>query len=252
MKAGAFSNEAKTGTIVLVSIALLIGLMIKIGNFSVFQKGYTVKSRFHFTGGVKRHSPVRLSGVDVGEVKDIRMIYGEETLVEVDLWLRDETKLRMDSQAYVTTLGMMGEKYIEIKAGTPAAEWAKDGDTIPGKDPVRLEELVEVGTKVAGDVSDMAKNIGSLAKHADEAVVGNRPKIDRTFSNLEDTSENFRDFSEDIKWHPWKILVKGREKSRSDVEAERTKRAAARVEAKKQSQNFAPKAGTPSGTKETS
>jgi phospholipid/cholesterol/gamma-HCH transport system substrate-binding protein len=175
---------------------------------------------------------VCLSGVSVGEVKDLHILYGDETLVEVTLWFQDGTQLRTDSLAYVTTLGLMGEKYIEIKAGTMAAPLAKEGDEIPGKDPVRLEELIEMGTKVANDIGKMAQDISHLSKTIDGTVAENRPKLGRIFDNLEDTSENFRDFSEDVKWHPWKVLAKGKEKSQDEILKAREARRAAREQQK--------------------
>ena len=124
------TNEAKTGLLVLICVVALLMLVLKVGNFKLFQHGYTVKSQFHYTAGVKKHAPVRLSGVDVGEVRDINLIYGDETLIELILWMEDGVKLRGDSKAYVTTLGLMGEKYVEIKAGTAAASYAKPGELI--------------------------------------------------------------------------------------------------------------------------
>lgn len=225
------TNEAKTGLIVLITIAVLGTLILKVGNFTFFKKGYTVHSQFHFTAGVKKHAPVRLSGVDVGEVKDIRLHYGDETLIELVFWLDEGVQIRTDSKAYVTTLGLMGEKYVEIKAGSAAAPYAKEGDLIPCEDPVRLEDLMAMGTKLADDIGKTAKDISRLANRLDETVADNRPKLDRIFDNLEETSENFRDFSEDIKWHPWKILAKGKEKSKEEMAKERAKKLAAKNKA---------------------
>jgi phospholipid/cholesterol/gamma-HCH transport system substrate-binding protein len=239
------TNEAKTGLIVIVCIAALAGLLMKVSNFNPLQKGSIIKTRFHFAAGVKSHSPVRLSGVDVGEVKGIRIIDGDETLVELDLWFRDGVRVRSDSKAFITTLGLMGEKYIEVKAGS-AQTYAAEGDLIVGEDPVRLEDLVEKATKIGDDVSVMAKDISNLANRIDGAVVDNKPKLDHIFTNLEHTSENFRDFSEDIKWHPWKVLAKGKEKSRDEMARERKKKevAAAGVETEvepvKSKNNFSP------------
>lgn len=215
------TNEAKTGLLVLICAAALLMLVLKVGNFKLFQQGYTVKSQFHYTAGVKKHAPVRLSGVDVGEVRDIKLLYGDETLIELFLWLEDGVKLRSDSKAYVTTLGLMGEKYIEIKAGTAASDYAKPGESIPGVDPVRLEELIELATKVAEDIR-------KVANHVDEAVVENKPKLNRIFDNLDYTAENARDFTEDIKYHPWKVLMKGKEKTKEEIAKGRAQQEAAR------------------------
>ena len=211
------TNEAKTGLLVLICAVALLMLVLKVGNFKLFQHGYTVKSQFHYTAGVKKHAPVRLSGVDVGEVRDIHLLYGDETLIELILWMQDGVKLRADSKAYVTTLGLMGEKYVEIKAGTAASGYAKPGDSIPSVDPVRLEELIELATKVAGDIGTMAKDISKVANHVDDAIVENKSKLNRIFDNLEYTSENARDFTEDIKYHPWKVLMKGKEKTKEEL-----------------------------------
>src|SRR5437762_3138534 len=112
------TSEAKTGLFVLICLLALIGAVLKIGNFKLLQKGYTISSEFHYTAGIKAHAPVRLSGVDIGEVKAINILYGEETKIQVVLWIQEGVKIRKDSAAYVTTLGLMGEKYIEIKAGS--------------------------------------------------------------------------------------------------------------------------------------
>ena len=220
------TNEAKTGAMVIVCLLALGALLMKVGNFTFFKKGYTLKSQFHYTAGVKKHAPVRLSGVDVGEVRDILLNYGDDTSIQLVLWFEDGVKLRADSKAYVTTLGLMGEKYIEIKAGTAAADYVKPGESIPAEDPMRLEELFEMAKKVGDDVGHMAKDISRVATHVDEAVVENKPKLNAIFDNFEETSENFRDFSQDIKFHPWKVLMKGKERTKEEMDQERQNRLA--------------------------
>ncbi len=229
------SNEVKTGFLVLVCIFVLLGLVLKVGNFTVFKKGYTIKSQFHFTAGVKKHAPVRLSGVDVGEIKDIQLNYGDDTKIELVFWIQDGVKIRKDSMAYVTTLGLMGEKYVEIKAGTAGSEYVKEGDPIPSKDPIRLEELMEMATKVAGDIGKMANDISKVANNVDGVITENKPKLSRIFDNFEETSENFREFSEDVKFHPWKVLMKGKEKTKEEMARERAQRLEERAKAIRQS-----------------
>jgi phospholipid/cholesterol/gamma-HCH transport system substrate-binding protein len=216
------ANEAKTGLIVVISAALLLGLVIKVGNFSFFHKGYKLTANFHFTAGIKKHAPLKLAGVDIGEVSDIRLVYGDDTIVEVDLSIDNGVKIKKDSVAYVTTLGLMGEKYVEIRPGT-SSEVAQPGDRIEAEDPVRFEELMKLGTQVAKDVGSMAKTIDRTVGHIDDVLVDGKPKIARMLDNFEETSENFRDFSQDIKFHPWKILAKGKEKSKEEMAKERAK-----------------------------
>jgi phospholipid/cholesterol/gamma-HCH transport system substrate-binding protein len=215
------SNESKTGIFVLICIAALLGLLVKVANFSFFQKGYLLKTRFHFTGGVKANAPVRLSGVDVGTVRSIRLVNDvSETFAEVELRLDQGTKVRKDTKATVSTLGMMGEKYVELNVGA-SSDFALPGDTIGSTDPARLEELIEIGKSVAADIGTMAQDISRVADHVDDAIQDNRPKIDSIFENLEETSENFNDFSQDVKYHPWKVLAKGKEVPRDQMSKDR-------------------------------
>ena len=227
------TNETKTGIFVLICLAALLGLLMKVGNFTFFKKGYVLRTRFHFTGGVKANSPVRLSGVDVGEVRDIRLLNeGSNTLAEVDLWLERDAKVRRDSTATVSTLGLMGEKYIEIQVGA-SPEFASPNDLLTGEDPARLEDLIDIGKQVANDISKVANDVDDVVQH-------NRPKIDSIFDNLEETSENFNDFSQDVKYHPWKVLAKGKETPKEQMLKDRQVRHVERERTRSQQQLKAP------------
>lgn len=249
MKLGV-NNETKTGIFVVICVAVFAVLIMKVGNYNFSKKGYTITSQFHYTGGVKKHAPVSLSGVEVGEVSDINILYGDDTLVELKLWIQDGVKIRKDSIALASTYGLMGEKYIEIQAGTAATEYLKDGESIAGKDSFRLEELVDIGKHLATEIektvvdfgqtardisaatkdfSQTAKDISSVSKRVDGILVDNRKKLDNIMTNFDETSENFREFSDDIKYHPWKILMKGKEMSKEEREKERLKKLEARA-----------------------
>lgn len=220
------TNETKTGIFVLICILALLGLLVKVGNFTFFKKGYMLRSRFHFTGGVKENAPVRLSGVDVGVIKSIRLQNDAvETYAEVAMLIEDGIQVRKDSKATVSTLGLMGEKYIELRVGD-SPDFASHNDMLLSEDPVRLEELIEIGKKVATDVGTMAKDISKVANTVDDTIKDNRPKIDNIFDNLEETAENFNDFSQDVKYHPWKVLAKGKETSKDQMMRDRAQRRA--------------------------
>lgn len=223
------SNEAKTGLLVVVCLAALAAMVIKVGNFPVFEKGYMLKTRLHFSGGVKKNAPVRLCGVEVGTVKDIHILSDDNSAVEIGLFIDQGIKIRRDAVATIATMGLMGEMYIEIRQGTASAGIANAGDSIPAEDPVRLDDLIKLGTKIAEDVGEMARDISTVARDVDSAVADNRKKIDGIFDNLEETSENFREFSDDLKWHPWKVLAKGKEVPRSERDKARAERLTARA-----------------------
>lgn len=206
------TNEVKTGFLVIVCLVILISLTVSVGKFSFFQKQYEIKVIFNWVAGVENDAPVRLSGVEVGKVEDVQLAYkGAETKVLLTLLLNSDAKLREDSRAYVTTLGLMGEKYIELSSGSKGSPFLKPGSTIMGEDPMRIEDMMDIGKRIADEVETTLADIRKLSNHLDEMVVDNRANIDEVISSLKRTTANFEEFSDDIKRNPWKLMIKAKE-----------------------------------------
>ncbi|NQT91105.1 MAG: MCE family protein [Candidatus Omnitrophica bacterium] len=208
------TDEVKTGFVVILCLTILVVLTVSVGKISVFNKQYKLKVTFSQVAGLENSAPVRLSGVDAGKVESVDLIYKDgKTIVMLELLMNGHAKPRVDSKAYVTTLGLMGEKYVELTAGSEGKPFLKPGTTIVGTDPIPMEKLMEMAEKVVNDVEVTLKHISSLSMHLDELVVENRENIDDILGNLTRTSQNFEEFSDDIKKNPWKLLMKGRDES---------------------------------------
>ncbi len=208
-------NEVKTGLLILLCLIILAGFILAIGNFMGIEKTYELKAIFNWVSGLEKHAPVRLRGVEVGEVKDVEILYrDDETKVLLPLLLREKYKVREGTKAYISMLGMMGEKYVELTDGPPGAPFLKPGSVITGEDPAMMEELIDIGKKVATEVESTMADMRSLINHLDELVVENREDIDFAIDKLKTTAANFEEFSDDIKRHPWKLLIKTREKKK--------------------------------------
>jgi len=200
----------KVGILVIVCIAVLIGFLYKTGSFDFKREGYEVKVLFNVVAGVQRNAPVRLAGVEIGQVRDIRLSYGKGTKVEITLWLQENARLKEDSRAYITALGLMGEKYIEVTPGSEDAPYLEKGGTIIGEDPLEFDALARKGENIAEALEETLANIKALAENSNLVVTDNKEKIDAIFENLEATTQNFKEFSEDVKRNPWKLMSKGK------------------------------------------
>jgi phospholipid/cholesterol/gamma-HCH transport system substrate-binding protein len=204
------SNEMKVGVLVVVCIAVLLGFLYKTGSLDFKKEGYEVKVLFNVVAGVQKNAPVRLAGVEIGKVRDIGLSYSKGTKVEVILWLNKDAKLKQDSRAFITALGLMGEKYIEVTAGSEDASFLKKGGTITGEDPLDFDALARKGENIAEALEETLANIKLLAQNSNSVVTDNKEKIDAIFENLEATTQNFKEFSEDVKKNPWKLMSKGK------------------------------------------
>ena len=209
-----FTNEVKTGLLVILCVGILVGLTVMAGNFAVFDETYKLKAIFTNVAGVEADAPVRLSGVEVGKVDSIKLNYKKDGSMNIliDMTLEKRAKLREGALAKVATLGLMGEKYIELTSGEEGATIIKANSTIPGKDPADMDAIVEEAQAMMKTASATMDNISKLAANLNDAVSDNKSGIDEIVDNLKNTTQNFEEFSDDIKRNPWKLLVKGREK----------------------------------------
>ena len=221
-----FTNEVKTGFMVILCAVILVGLTIMAGSFSLFKEQYKLRAVFTNIAGVQTDASVRLGGVEVGKVKNIQLVYTKDgdTKIFVDLELDGNAKIREGAIASITTLGLMGETYVALSRGDKGTPFIKAGTTIPGKDPVSMDAIIDEVTATMEVAKETMKNISSLAKDLDDAVTGNRGNIDEIMDNLRRSTENFEEFSDDIKRNPWKLLVKGSDDKKSGNAKDKNKR----------------------------
>jgi phospholipid/cholesterol/gamma-HCH transport system substrate-binding protein len=71
-------------------------------------------------------------------------------------------RLREDSQAAMTTQGLLGDKAITITVGTPAAKELKSGSEISVKESLSLESFSDKGAELIDNVNKLATNVNNL------------------------------------------------------------------------------------------
>ena len=116
-------REVRVGTLLLAALAALaVGIFFlgRESNLFVSKNEYFV--RFKTVAGLKPGNPVELNGVDVGKVKRV-ILPREVDQSAIQVWIaidrRYAERVREDSQARIKTLGLLGDKYVEITSGHP-------------------------------------------------------------------------------------------------------------------------------------
>ena len=113
--------ELKVGIFIFIGIVILSVIIFSIGNFYSVKQGYNIDVVFSFANGIGVGAPVRYSGVQVGEVQDIKVYFDEKEnrpLVRLHIWVSQNTWINENAKASINTLGLLGEKYLEIFPGT--------------------------------------------------------------------------------------------------------------------------------------
>lgn len=120
MEFGKTRVEYKIGFFVFTGLIILVIFILMIGDLKHAFSKHKINFIFNFVNGVKIGAPVRYAGLDIGEIRDMKLITSEDgksTLVKLEGWVKQEIKIPIDSQVWVNTLGLLGEKYVEIMPG---------------------------------------------------------------------------------------------------------------------------------------
>jgi len=187
--------ELKVGIFVFVALAALAALVFKAGDFYL-KPGYTIRIVFNFVSGVDKGTPVRLAGVSVGEIKEVHIIRDVEgaTQVEMTAWIMKGAFIEEDAEARINSLGLLGEKYVEIIPGTGGNKTLSDGGTLNGKSPVGMDKFTESGNRLISKMEYTFDNVNEVV--ADSKF---KTSLKNTFGNAEGVTENLREASDDLK-----------------------------------------------------
>ena len=131
------------GVFVVIGIAALLFLAMKVGNLASdrIPETYSVSARFDNIGGLKARAPVKVAGVLVGRVRDIRYDPNLFRAV-VTLELDRRVEFPRDTIATINTSGLLGEQYVGLEPGGDP-EPLRAGDTIMmTQSAVVLEKLI--------------------------------------------------------------------------------------------------------------
>ncbi|MCM8793669.1 MAG: MlaD family protein [Candidatus Omnitrophica bacterium] len=236
--------ELKVGIFVLIGLIILAIIVFSISDFKTAVAGYYIKVIFNFANGIEVGAPVRLAGVKVGEVKDLQIVYSSSTAlpqVELLAWIDKKFVVYRDSVAYINTLGLLGEKYLEIIPGSEKNEVLKPGDVLYGKNSVSMAQITETGYKIATQLESSMSSINALLTDPEfktafkETILNLRRltfELERLSLSLQEIAEKINqgkgtigrlvtdeelykemeEFVQDLRKHPWKLFYRPKEK----------------------------------------
>ena len=230
--------EMKVGLFIGIGIFLMFLIVFSISDVYLLKKGYDIDVVFDFVNGITEDSPVRLAGVDVGEVERINVFYDEsleKTRVKIRVRIFGKTRIEDDAVARVNTLGLLGEQYLEITPGT-SQTFLKHDDILIGKNPLNVGQQMEQMSGLVASATSVFRKIaegeGTLGKLITDDTLYNDIQIiferlrkgEGTIGKLlvkEKVYDDLEYFVQDIKTHPWKLLSKPSRRKREEEEEKR-------------------------------
>src|SRR2546428_8510402 len=198
------SSAARVGIFMLIILAILGYFILKIEDIHVGRGTATKKvtAIFDSVAGLDDKSTVRVAGVRVGKVTDIRLLDNGKASVTMEV--DRDVKLHSNASAHVANLGLLGEKYVELDPGTQNMPVVPETQTLVmrGTQPASIDDVTNQISAIATDVKaitaslrtvmagpagqqrleDIVENIGSITAEGPELIAANQSNVTATLA----------------------------------------------------------------------
>jgi phospholipid/cholesterol/gamma-HCH transport system substrate-binding protein len=227
-------SQLRVGIVISTALAIFLFTTIYItreGGLPLLGGQYTLYSYVGDVNGLKAGAPVHLSGVEVGSVTRVEFAEpGAPNPVKVTVKIRGDVQDRITSNSLLSvgSLGVLGEKMVEIEPGAPGGTPLGDGGVLVGEAGDPIKGILTDASESLKDVRDLIGGIdrgeGSLGKilkgdefhqklmdfidkaqslfgrlQTQEGTLGKLINDPEVYNNLQQLSEGLRDITVKIR-----------------------------------------------------
>jgi phospholipid/cholesterol/gamma-HCH transport system substrate-binding protein len=179
------------GVFVIGGLLLFAAALFMIGERRMmFAEQFDVYADFADIAGLQHGAPVRVRGMEAGEVTKIDIPATPAGRFRVRMRIRQDLRslVRTDSSASLQTDGIVGNRLVKIDAGSEQAPVVADGGAIKGEEPFdfadvlkraggAVEEVSRMVTEVRGDLEHGIATIDQFATTANDMIKELEPEI---------------------------------------------------------------------------
>ncbi len=179
-----YTTAAKVGLFAIVMV--VAGLLIYrfVTRSAVHGSGYTVYALLDDATGIAKRSQVKVAGIAVGQIDDIRL---EDGKARVDIRMRSDVPLYDDASVAKVSSSLLGEYFLSLSQGTEGKRELKDGDRI----------RTVVGATTADDLMKQVADIARDVKKVTSSLAGS-VGTDTGQKNLKDTLQNLAEVTDQL------------------------------------------------------
>jgi phospholipid/cholesterol/gamma-HCH transport system substrate-binding protein len=184
--------ETRLGIFVALAVIAAVLIVETIGGVERFRGGTTYYALFNTAKELKTGDRVKMAGVEVGRIEDIRLEPANNK-VRVRMKIRREVEVKTDSAATIEFAGLLGQNFVALDFGSPAAPRATEGSLLTTIERPDLGVVMQKLESVATGVENLTKSftgdkIDNLLGPFTEFLKANREPLTETFANLRDIS----------------------------------------------------------------
>ncbi len=171
-------SNLKVGIVVLIGLVIFVFIVSVVGTEqNIFSSTYELRLFMPNVRGLVNGAMVTLGGLKVGYVTDMKFVTRDDS-TGVDITMKILTKytpsVTTSSVAQIKTIGLLGDKYIDLSIGRTGEQPLAEGNFLPLRESFDLEEAGPQLNRMLRDFTDLlgsAKEIASTI-NAGEGSVG--------------------------------------------------------------------------------
>jgi phospholipid/cholesterol/gamma-HCH transport system substrate-binding protein len=190
-------SEIAVGIVIFSAFVVFVSGYLYLKNVSLKTNRTFITIHFKDVTGLEKSDFVSVAGLRIGRVQNLKL---DKLAVLAEVRIDPGIEIPIDSRAQIKSLGMVGEKFIDIVPGN-AEQMLQDGDSIEGHN--------------SGDLSDLSGSIETLFQQAQQLIDELRTVLHTVLDNdtqhhLKETVFHLRNISSDLdnnSAHIDKILV---------------------------------------------
>lgn len=157
------SKDVKVGAFVLAGLTAIGAVIFLIGDErQIFTHKSPYSTEFEDVQGLRRGSPVRMGGVDIGTVTavDYATAANDKNIhVRMSIAVDDARRIRKDSVATIEGKGLLGDKMIVITVGSLGQSQLPEGSVVPSKAAEDMSKLIGRISNISGQVEKVVTNL---------------------------------------------------------------------------------------------
>jgi phospholipid/cholesterol/gamma-HCH transport system substrate-binding protein len=164
-------SQLRVGLTVLAALTTLAVLIfIMTGTTGLFTKKIMVRAYVDNAGGLRVGAPVRLEGVDIGNVVRIRVVSDpKRALAPVEIFMKVTSKyqdtMNKNCQVLLTTAGVLGEVFVDMDCREAKGGPLQSGDELPTKEVPQLQDVVRASQGTLQNVDTLVKRMDSILSY---------------------------------------------------------------------------------------
>jgi len=157
-----------TVLVALITLAVLIFLMT--GTTGLFTRKFILRAYVDNAGGLRVGAPVRLQGVDIGNVTHIRVVSDpKRVLAPVEILMKVTTKyeesMNTGCKVLLSTAGVLGEVFVDVDCRAAKGGPLQSGAELPTEDVPQLQDVVRASQGTLQNVDTLVKRLDNILSY---------------------------------------------------------------------------------------